>query len=72
MHAQSCAFEFLDCKERQTPTFVHIEQKVFGVQRTYVKLMVPVANEEGTIVRVLYAANIIGYQVIYGGLSGTD
>lgn len=69
MHAQSCAFEYLDCKGRQTPTFVHIEQKILGVQRTYVKLTVPVANKQGAIARAFYAVKLIGYQVIYGGLS---
>lgn len=66
MHAQACACEYLDCKERQVPTFIHIEQKILGVQRTYVKLTVPVANKKGAVDRAFYVAKLIGYQVIYG------
>jgi hypothetical protein len=40
MHAQSYAFENLDCKERQEPSFIHVDQKILGIHRIYAKLTV--------------------------------
>ncbi len=69
IHAQSCAFEYLDCKERKYPTFVHINQKVIGVERNYVRLAAPVSDEGGTITRIYYAFRFVTFPVIHGGLS---
>ncbi|NKB59336.1 MAG: hypothetical protein GKS00_23685 [Alphaproteobacteria bacterium] len=69
MHAQCCAFEYLDCKERQEPTFIHIDQKILGVHRTYAKLMVPVADKNGAIIRAYYAVRLLRFPVVYGGAS---
>lgn len=69
MHAQSCAFENLDCKERQKPTFIHVDQKILDVHRTYAKLTVPVTDKQGTIVRAYFAVRLLRFPVIFGGLS---
>lgn len=66
MHAQSCALEYLRCKLWREPTFTHIEQKILGVYRSYVKLMVPLADETGAVTRAVYATRLLGFPVVYG------
>lgn len=69
MHAQSCAFEYLDCKERKKPTFIQVDQRILGIHRIYTKLMVPIADKNGAIVRAYYAVRLLRFPVIFGGAS---
>ncbi|NKB59337.1 MAG: hypothetical protein GKS00_23690 [Alphaproteobacteria bacterium] len=68
IHAYSCACEYLDCKTRQKPTFVHINQKVIGVERNYVRLAVPVSDKETAVTRIFYAIRFVTFPVIHGGV----
>jgi len=55
MHAKSCAMEYLRCKNRREPAYIHIRQKLLDVEREYAKLLLPVVDETGDVVRVYYA-----------------
>lgn len=66
MHALSCAYEYLECKERQKPTFLHICQRIFDVERKYTRLAVPLSDEKGDVTRIVFATRLQQFQVIHG------
>lgn len=66
MHAVATGLEYLACKEREYPTFVHIDQKIMGIERNYLKLTVPLADETGIVTRVVYAFHSLKFGVIHG------
>lgn len=68
IHARATALEYIDCRERRYPTFVHIHQKIIGVERNYVKLTAPLADESGAVAHVVYAFLPLTFTVVDGGL----
>jgi hypothetical protein len=66
IHAVSCAFEYYDCKVRREAAYIQIRQKIFGVDREYAKLMVPVADKNGKVTRAYYAWRHLRFPVIEG------
>lgn len=66
IHAISCALEYYDCKMSRKPAYIHIRQKIFGVDREYAKLMVPVANKSGKVTHAYYAWRYLRFPVIDG------
>lgn len=66
IHGVACAHEYLDCKERQYPTYVRIEQRLRDVDRRYARLAVPLADETGAVTRAVYAFRLLRFPVIHG------
>lgn len=58
-HAVSTATDFMYCKFQRTPGFYEINQCSGELNRHYVRLMLPVADETGDVVCVLYVVNVI-------------
>ncbi len=55
IHAKACAREYHSCKSHQMPVYIHTEQKMLGIEREYAKLLLPIADQTGTVARVVYA-----------------
>ncbi len=68
IHAQSCAYEYQECKIRQYPTFVIVHQKIFNVERRYMRLTVPVSAENGAVTQVFFLSRHLQFQIIFGGV----
>jgi hypothetical protein len=55
LHFSACAIEYLYCKHERTPMYHEIEQILCGYKRHYTRIMVPVADENGSVSRIYYA-----------------
>ena len=59
MHAQSTMNEYLRCKETRQPFYHEIDQVVCGVVRHYVRLMLPLANTDGNVIKIAYGVRLL-------------
>jgi len=55
MQLRSCAAEYLECKSRAQPTAHYVNQEFNGLQREYLRLMLPLANSSGIVQKIVYA-----------------
>lgn len=62
-HARSCALEYLTCKTVQQPMYHEIRQTVGDISRTYVRLLLPVADRNRQATRLYYATRYISASV---------
>lgn len=60
MHARACAIEYLHCIRTRQPTYYEIDQTIGTINRHMVRMMVPVADQSGTVSKLIYAVRIIG------------
>lgn len=54
-HATCCALEYYDCKTGEVPVAHYIRQCLAGIDREYVRLLIPVADDDFRITRIVYA-----------------
>lgn len=54
MHADALIVEYARCRRDGRPMFHEIDQTIGGVSRAYRRIMLPLANERGEVVRVAY------------------
>ena len=59
MNAKACACEYIDCIRGKQPTYFEIDQSFGTISRHMVRLMVPVADSSGAVVKLVYAVRII-------------
>jgi len=59
MHYRACASEYLLSIRMRQPIFHDIDQTVGSISRNYLRLMLPVADENGRVVRLVYAVRIV-------------
>lgn len=55
MHARSCAAEYWECKTEAQPIAHYVSQEFEGVQREYVRLMIPITESSGKVRKIVYA-----------------
>lgn len=55
LHSKACAMEYFFCRNTRAPVYMHIEQKMRGVEREYSRLLLPLINKSGKVVRLAYA-----------------
>lgn len=59
MHYRACASEYMLSIKMRKPIFHDIDQTVGSISRNYMRLMLPVADETGRVVRLVYAVRIV-------------
>lgn len=59
MHFRACASEYMHSMRERTPIYHEIDQTVGDISRHYVRLMLPVADVTGRVVRLVYAVRIV-------------
>lgn len=55
MQARSCAAEYWECKTEARPIAHYVNQEFNGLQREYVRLMIPIAGPSGKVRKIVYA-----------------
>lgn len=55
MQARSCAAEYWECKSINQPVAHYVNQEFHGLQREYVRLMIPIADPSGLVQKIVYA-----------------
>lgn len=54
-HAKSCALEYLECKSFGLPVAHYVDQKMGGIEREYVRLLLPLADLDNKVTKLVYA-----------------
>ena len=54
-HARSCGLEYMTCRMVQKPFYHEIRQTIGEVSRSYVRLLLPVADRNRKVTRLFYA-----------------
>ncbi len=59
MHYRACASEYLLSIKMRQPIFHDIDQSVGSISRNYLRLMLPIADESGRVIKLVYAVRIV-------------
>ena len=59
MHYRACASEYLISIRERVPIYHEIDQAIGDISRHYVRLMLPVVDKMGRVVRLVYAVRIV-------------
>lgn len=54
-HAKSCALEYLECKSFGLPVAHYVDQQMGGIEREYVRLLLPLADRDNQVTKLAYA-----------------
>ena len=54
IHARATAQEYQQCKLLRRPLYDEIDQVIGGISRHYVRIMLPLANDQGDVVKIAY------------------
>lgn len=61
IHVEATQREYLRCLESRTPLYFRVSQLICGIPRNYSKLMLPLVDDSGRIVRVAYGLTRFNY-----------
>jgi hypothetical protein len=70
LHVSACAIEYLYCKHERIPMYHEIDQILCGYRRHYTRLLVPLADEDGSVSRLFYAVRVLSEPVRADSLAG--
>lgn len=63
MNARSCAAEYLLCIGSRHPIYHEIDQVLGGLVRRYMRLLLPVVDATGTVVRLVYVTRLLHREI---------
>ena len=59
LHAEGCMREYQMCRILKRPLYHEIDHITAGVARHYMRILLPLADEAGTVVRIAYGIRLV-------------